>query len=601
MNPNDNKVVSLENSVNEAEEQPVFEQVPAEGQEAPATEPDVPEAENPEAPVTEPGIPETEAPEEPVAEPGVPEAEDQSAPDFTEMTQYGVDVTQKKPPKTKDHPPLSKLMNPKNLQTEVSKYGYNFSAKKFYLSVLVAFAVAIGVGFLFKLSIPFILVIFIVCTLCVPSILLTSYKNMYESKRFHDVSNYMEQLLYSFRRKKKILTSLEDVLIAFEGDRGPMGGLIEKAIRYIQTSETQGDIYREALDIIEQEYDNARLRNVHNFLIAVENNGGDVEAPVDLLLNERAMWDERTHTFQKEKNSVKKSIVVSIVFSLGLCFLLLFILSMSQLKELSLPTNIVVQFSSTFVILASVLLYAKITNKLSQSWLKKTRKHTDYQILRDYFDVINRDKKAEWKSRLVWTAATSVIAILGAILGNTVVLVIGIAIMAFCFFAPTISMNLAVKNVTKEIEIAFPQWLMELALLLQGNNVQVAISKTLDTAPVVLRPELKKLVEGFERDTHSIVPYNEFLKTFDLPEIKSAMRMLYSITATGTGNIDEQITDLIKKQNVLMDRAEKISNEESLAGFSTLTMVPMLFCIVKSLVDMTILVFSLFGMVATSM
>lgn len=552
-------------------------------------------------PVGHEPIPEETAAEEPVAEEtgaGEPVPADT---DFTEMTQYGVDVTQKKMKKASDRPPLTKLMNPKNLQTEVSRYGYNFSAKKFYLSILAAFAVAIGIGFLFKLSIPFILAIFIVCTLCVPSILLTSYKNMYESKRFHDVSNYMEQLLYSFRRKKKILTSLEDVLISFEGDRGPMKGLIEQAIQYIQTSETQGDIYREALDIIEQEYDNARLRNVHNFLIAVENNGGDVEAPVDLLLNERAMWDERTHTFQKEKNSVKRTIIVSIAFSLGLCFLLLFILSMSQLKQLALPTNIVVQFSSTFVIIASVLLYTKIINKLTQSWLKKTRKHTDYQILRDYFDVVNRDKKAELKSRIIWTAATSAIALLGILLNNTVIIVIGVAIMAFCFFAPTISMNLATKNTIKEIEIAFPQWLMELALLLQGNNVQVAISKTVDTAPVVLRPELKKLVEGFERDTHSIVPYNEFLKTFDLPEIKSAMRMLYSITATGTGNIDEQITDLIKKQNVLMDRAEKISNEEALAGFSTLTMVPMLFCIIKSLVDMTILVFSLFGMVAESM
>ena len=46
-----------------------------------------------------------------------------------------------------------------------------------------------------------------------------------------------------------------------------------------------------------------------------------------------------------------------------------------------------------------------------------------------------------------------------------------------------------------------------------------------------------------------------------------------------------------------MDKAEKISNEDELAGFSTITMVPMLFCIVKSLIDMTILVFSLFNMI----
>lgn len=157
-----------------------------------------------------------------------------TAVDFSE---YGVSKNDKKK-KKKERPPLAKLFNPKNLQTEVSKYGYSFSIKKFYLSILAAFAAAIGVGILFKLDIPFILLIFIVCMLCLPSLLLTSYKNMYESKRFHDVSNYMEQLLYSFRRKKKILTSLEDVLFAFESDKGPMRGLIQEAIDYIRTSES---------------------------------------------------------------------------------------------------------------------------------------------------------------------------------------------------------------------------------------------------------------------------------------------------------------------------------------------------------------------------
>lgn len=509
---------------------------------------------------------------------------------------YGVSKNDSKN-KKKERPSLATLFNPKNLQTEVNKYGYNFSIKKFYISILVAFAAAIGVGLLFKLDIPFILIIFIVCMLCLPSLLLTSYKNMYESKRFHDVSNYMEQLLYSFRKKKKILTSLEDVLFAFESDNGPMRKVIQEAIDCIRTSESEGDIYREALDIIENEYDNTRLRNVHNFLIAVENNGGDVEQPVDLLLNDRAMWDERIHSFQKERNTTKRNIIISICFSLILCFFLLFILSMNKLADLNIPKNIIVQCSSTFVIVASVLLFTKVVNKLSQSWIKKENKNSDYQILSDYFSVVNRDKKKELKSRLIWTGATLPIFILGLIFDKKLIMIVGVIISLFCFMAPVISYKLCKKSTTKEIEKAFPQWLMELALILQGNNVQVGISKTVNTAPVVLRPELNNLVEKFETDTNTIIPYNEFLAEFDLPEIKSAMRMLYSITTTGTGNIDEQIADLIKKQNVLMDKAERINNEESIAGFSSFAMIPMLFCIVKSLADMTILMFSLFSLI----
>lgn len=520
-------------------------------------------------------------------------AEKKNVVDFSE---YGVSYTKVKKKKEKK-PSLVQLFNPKNLQTEVRKYGYNFSAKKFYLSLLLAMGVALGVSILFKLNVGFIVLVFITCLLCVPSLLLTSYKNMYESKRFHDVSNYMEQLLYSFRRKRKILTSLEDVLVSFEGDEGPMKDLIVKAINHINTSDSADNVYRDALDYIEREYDNIRLRNVHNFLIAVERNGGAVEGPVDLLLNERAMWDERTHGFQKERNSVKKNIIVSICCSLVLCFFILFILSMESLAELNIIKNIIVQISSTFVIVFSVLLFTKVVNKLSQSWLKKESKYSDYQILKDYFAVVDRDTSKELKSRIIWTVATLPVAILGLVLSNKFLIVVGVVISLFCFFSPAISYNLSRKSTVKEIEKAFPQWLMELALLLQGNNVQVAISKTVDTAPVVLRPELNKLMEAFEDDIYNIAPYNNFLANFDLPEIKSAMRMLYSITTTGTGNIDEQITDLIKKQNVLMDKAEKINNEESLAGFSTLTMVPMLACIVKSLADMTVLVFSLFNMI----
>ncbi len=515
-----------------------------------------------------------------------------------DFAKYGVDpVEGKKKKKNTNKPKLVQLMNPKNLQTEVSKYGYSFSAKKFYLSLVAAVGVAVGVGFLFKLNWYFILTILVVCLLSVPSIVLTLHKNMYESKRFHDVSLYIEQLLYSFRRKKKILTSLEDVLVSLDTDKGPMKKCVEQAIDYLRTSNTEGDIWREALNIIEDEYSNDRLRNVHNFLIAVEKNGGDVENPVDLLLNERAMWDERTHAFQKDRDATRRNITISIIFSLVLCFFILYILNTDALSHLNIIKNTLVQISSTIAIVLNVLLYVKLVNKLSQSWLKKESKYSDYQILKDYFYVINYDKKKELKDGVIRALILSPVFIIGLILNKNIITVLGIVLCAFCLFAPSLSYKLSKKSVIKEIEKAFPQWLMELALILQGDNVQVSITRTVSSAPVVLRPALQKLVEEFMEDPHGIAPYNHFLQEFDLPEIKSATKMLYSITTTGTGNIDEQITDLIKKQNVLMDKAEKINNEDSLAGLSTITMVPMLFCILKSLIDMTVLVFSLFTMI----
>lgn len=513
------------------------------------------------------------------------------------VARYGLDpVKAKRTPKKKDTPPLRQLINPKNLQREVEKYGYKFNANSFYFSLFATMGVAIGVGFLFQLDVLFIAVLIIASALCVPSIIYTIHKNMYESKRFHDVTNYIEQLLYSFRKKQKILTALEDTQIAFEGDGGPMYKAIGEAIDYIQNA-TGDNVYREALAIIEAEYNNDRLKNAHSFLVAVERNGGRVDHPVDLLLEDRAMWDERVHTFQKDRSNTRRHIVVSLIFSIILCFFILYILSTDRLAELEIAKNIVVQCSSTAIILLDMFLFTTTTKRLSKGWLTREKKHSDYQILKDYFYVTEFDKTKEVKSGLLFSLIFVVLAVVGLVISKYVLVVAGVFGAALCIAAPFISFKLSKKSTIKEIEKAFPQWLMELALILQSDNVQVAISKTLNTSPVVLRPALYKLVEGFEADPQSIQPYNKFFEEFDLPEIKSAMRMLYSITTTGTGDMDEQITDLIKKQNILMDKAEKIANDDALAAFSTLSMLPMLFCILKSVIDMTILVFSLFTMI----
>ncbi len=536
-------------------------------------------------------------------EPGVKEkplsAKERKRKAFDEVVaRYGVDPVQgKKSKKTRGTPTLGQLLNPRNLQREVEKYGYKFNANGFYISLFATMGVAIGVGFLFQLEWYFIALLIIFSAMCVPSIIYTTHKNMYESKRFHDVTNYIEQLLYSFRRKQKILTSLEDVQAAFEGDKGPMYRVIGEAIEYIQSSADGENIYKDALSIIENEYNNDRLRNAHNFLIAVEKNGGNVEHPVDLLLEDRAMWDERVHTFQKDRSSTRRHIIVSLLFSLILCFFILYILSTDKLAELHIAKNIVVQISSTAIILVDMFMFTSVTKKLSKGWLTREKKHSDYQILKDYFYLKDFNKPKEIKTGLLFSLIFIPLIVIGIFTSKYVLTVVGVLGAALCIASPFISYKLAYKSTVREIEKTFPQWLMELALILQADNVQVAISKTLTSAPVVLRPALYNLVEGFEADPQSIQPYNKFLEEFDLPEIKSAMRMLYSITTTGTGDIDEQITDLIKKQNILMDKAEKISNEDQLAAFSTLSMLPMLFCIFKSVVDMTILVFSLFTMI----
>jgi hypothetical protein len=506
---------------------------------------------------------------------------------------YGVDPNIKTLPKKKKVN-VFKMLDYNQLQMEVNKYGYHYSFKKILMHYLIAVILAVAVGMVFKLKFYLIGVIVLAAIIFTPSIILTSVKGMYEGKRFYDVANYIETLLYSFRRKEKILDALEDTYTSYEKDKGKMGDCIAKAINHIKFSNSVGDVSKEALSIIEDEYEhNERMVNVHNFLIAVENNGGDVRRPVDLLLKERNMWDERNHSFQKEKTTVRRNIAISIICSVGLCVFLLYILGTGQMAELDIIHNNLVQITSTVAIIASMGMYVMAINKLSQSWLAKNTKYSDYQVLRNYFNAKDFDFVSEMKSSLLFSVIGVLLIVLGISRGIKVTIILGAALTIFFICAPLIAHSTAKKVTNKEITKAFPEWLMNVALLMQQDNVQVAIAKSVNTAPAVLRPDLTKLVKDFYKEPNSIKPYQNFLSDFDFPEIQGAMCMLYSITETGDDAGGEQINDLIDKQNILMDKAERTANEDTIASYSAYQMMPMLICIFKALLDMTVLVMGL--------
>ena len=51
---------------------------------------------------------------------------------------------------------------------------------------------------------------------------------------------------------------------------------------------------------------------------------------------------------------------------------------------------------------------------------------------------------------------------------------------------PRISYRIAERDVTAELYQVLPRWLFEMVLLLQNNNVQMAITKSAQHAPAVL-------------------------------------------------------------------------------------------------------------------
>ena len=109
-------------------------------------------------------------------------------------------------------------------------------------------------------------------------------------------------------------------------------------------------------------------------------------------------------------------------------------------------------------------------------------------------------------------------------------MLICLALAAFAYFLqPITKYNSTRKSITREIEKAYPDWLLELSLLLQTENLHVALEKTLDTAPMILQDDLIQLGDDIASYPTEVFPYTNFLHDINVANIHSSMKLLYSI------------------------------------------------------------------------
>ena len=146
------------------------------------------------------------------------------------------------------------------------------------------------------------------------------------------------------------------------------------------------------------------------------------------------------------------------------------------------------------------------------------------------------------------------------------------------------------KKIRREVEKAFPDWLLGVALCLQTDNVQVSLAKASKEAPKIMERELARLQKNLQEDPVSIEPYLKFFAPLKIPEITSAMRMLYGMETSGAGDLQRQLQDLAKKDLSMQSRAEKMRTEDMISGVGFLSLFPMLTGVVKLLTDLMLVI-----------
>ena len=418
---------------------------------------------------------------------------------------------------------------------------------------------------------------------------------MYQQKRFADATTYMEQVLYSFQKNKKILSSLKETKEAF-GD-GQMRDTIDQAINYLTVAREMqpGGLLREALAIIEDKYKCEKMRSVHELLISCEEYGGDEQQSITLLLMDLEGWKKRGYKLQAVKKKQHTDNMVSIAVATLLCAVALYVLD--EMRNLfpqagndlvSVFDVPIIQITSFAFILFMIFVLIKSQRTLSTDWLQAVKLQDEEFLVDSYFTVMEYDDAKQKKKSLIYAAPFLVAAIPVLLFYKTWLGIVLLLIGVFMLMQHKVGYNLAKKDVERELYIAFPQWLMQIALLLQSNNVQVSITKSIQYAPSILKSELEQLMARLAVAPNSLNSYLEFCSAFDIPEAQSCMRMLHSISETGTGDAQVQINNLVARVNEMQEQADIIRDNSIAFKAKMIFSYPTLAATVKLLIDLSL-------------
>ena len=482
------------------------------------------------------------------------------------------------------------LLNPKYLQKEVHAYGYNFSEKAHIGMIFCIILGATAIGLLFKLEVPFIVAISICGIIMLPIMVLDMYKRMYQQKRFEEAGDYMEQIVRAFQKSQKIYTALKECKETFKD--GKMRESIQEAIQCMDQSKGA----REALEIINKNFECAKIRSTNDFLLNAEEHGGsdDFMDSSNMLIDDNALWVRRGYALHMTKKQQYIEMLLSILFCTLLCAGMLYGLNylgsvITQMGTVGFDifAQKLIQITSIVFILFSMFICVRSSHSLSGDWLQINATTNKQLLVDDYTAVINYDEQKSRKKSIIMAAPFLIAVVPVYLFVNKFLCIVLILISLFLLFQHRIGHNIALNAVKQNLGIEIPIWLMDLTLLLQHNTVYVALQKSRENASEIIQLELDKLFEEMEENPGSIEPYNNFMEKFHMPEVASCMKLLYSIAENGTMDKNIQLNNLIESIQKMQERSDEILNERNAFEHRRYFSYPMAVTTIKLALDCT--------------
>lgn len=476
----------------------------------------------------------------------------------------------------------------KQLRIDVNKYGFNYSYKKIILLSILIITIIYLISFLSRLKIEYILILTFITVVLIPFMVASYYKQAISISRFNMLTDYLGNIIPIFTQKTKIRYTLGEL---HEITGLTMKECIGKAIDYLDSTVDDVDLERHALSIIENSFPNSRVKSVHKMLLSIETLNSNVYKDVcQNMYEDIECWIKRVYKFQKDLKNRRIKLLI-------LCMATLFMNAMFSYLYISNEyfvgfTDGIIYQISTLIFISSILItMTLISTKLHGEWLIDDLKNKNEELIKNKYLIYKRGKR---RVRLI-DILVFMICIVGAIIliiyKNYYYALIAIILSFMVMYNSTSKYSKAYKAVDKALNVEFPIWLREISLSLSNLTVINAIEISQNIASYPLRKEIRKFLNLAKKDPTSIKPYNEFLSDFDLEDARSSMKVLYAIQNVGEEDVKERISNLIVRNQEMLDKAENIRNNDSIGGIEALGYVPTILFSIQMLVSM----FSMFS------
>ena len=118
-----------------------------------------------------------------------------------------------------------------------------------------------------------------------------------------------------------------------------------------------------------------------------------------------------------------------------------------------------------------------------------------------------------------------------------------------------------------------PYYLKSLEILVQHYTVPVALSRSIDTAPEIFKPGLRKLVARIDEGDSSIQPYIDFANEYPVRDSMRMMRLLYRLGLGSQEEKHEQIMMFSKTVSTLQNKAREQKYKDRLESMEKRTMI----------------------------